>query len=103
MYDYVYVYVSQIIINFQVSAIIVSRPSSNISENNDAHLGVNLVLGADKIVGYLICPVIAIKWTLKRTLSFKSVLEVVEKYYENMKCILLIKGKGVSFHVSCTS
>ena len=37
------------IINFQVSAIIVSRPSSNISENNDAHLGVNLVLDADKI------------------------------------------------------
>ena len=36
------------IINFQVSAIIVSRPSSNISENNDAHLGVNLLLDADK-------------------------------------------------------
>lgn len=42
------------IINFQVSAIIVYRPSSNISENNDAHLGVNLVLDADKIADKII-------------------------------------------------
>ena len=39
-----------------------SRPSSNISENNDAHLGVNLVLGYRQncwLVGHLILPVIA--------------------------------------------
>ena len=44
-----YTFMKAKIVNFQVSAIIVSRPSSNISENNDAHLGVNLVLDADKI------------------------------------------------------
>ena len=88
-----------------------SRPSSNISENNDAHLGVNLVLGYRQncwLVGHLILPVIAIKWTLKRAGKIITVsvhdCKCTRGRWNNIlktwKTFYVSKKRGVSFHVN---